>query len=424
MPQIQAAGSPRPSQRPAPFQTATNVSCTASATTSGSAHRRRRRAVTQATWRSCSSRSAPRSPSATAASSSWSVRNPTPLPPPTTLPRPSSGRRIAHGVDAVVARLGLVATTRLSRPRPAPVHERWRRNSTWSLASAPVSMPLAIRALIAQNRLRRRAARGLRRSTDRPAAAPPQQQSTDTCVHRRRAAYPQTRPLTADGAGGAHPRSAGIPSSSASAQTTENGGSSGRRRVVQAPLGPNTEILGSSDQRHCPIIDAHRAEFHVVDLCGVGGVSTSGFFDRQARRAVRRRAAGYAPRSATRTAARRPTSFEQTLKSLRWQHDPCPPRRGLFTRAGRRGRLGATCEEVLCGPFPIAWLGVAGAACSGLVAPGWMSVRRWELLGPGERQTGRDAPRPDACCRRHVCCLRGRRRAERRSDGPRRARRA
>ena len=30
MPQIQAAGSPRPSQRPAPFHTATKVSCTAS----------------------------------------------------------------------------------------------------------------------------------------------------------------------------------------------------------------------------------------------------------------------------------------------------------------------------------------------------------------------------------------------------------
>ena len=47
MPQIQAAGSPRPSQRPAPFQTATNVSCTASATASPSAQRRRSRAVTQ-----------------------------------------------------------------------------------------------------------------------------------------------------------------------------------------------------------------------------------------------------------------------------------------------------------------------------------------------------------------------------------------
>ena len=35
MPQIHAAGSPRPSQRPAPFHTATNVSCTASATDVG-----------------------------------------------------------------------------------------------------------------------------------------------------------------------------------------------------------------------------------------------------------------------------------------------------------------------------------------------------------------------------------------------------
>jgi len=30
-------------------------------------------------------------------------------------------------------------------------------------------------------------------------------------------------------------------------------------------------------------IDAHRAEFHVVDLCRVGGVSTSGLYDWQAR---------------------------------------------------------------------------------------------------------------------------------------------
>ena len=33
-------------------------------------------------------------------------------------------------------------------------------------------------------------------------------------------------------------------------------------------------------------IEAHRAEFHVVDLCRVGGVSTSGFYDRQARQAA------------------------------------------------------------------------------------------------------------------------------------------
>ena len=32
-------------------------------------------------------------------------------------------------------------------------------------------------------------------------------------------------------------------------------------------------------------IDAHRAEFSVVDPCRVGGVSTSGFYDWQARRA-------------------------------------------------------------------------------------------------------------------------------------------
>ena len=31
-------------------------------------------------------------------------------------------------------------------------------------------------------------------------------------------------------------------------------------------------------------IDAHRAEFQVVDLCRVGEVSTSGFYDWQARR--------------------------------------------------------------------------------------------------------------------------------------------
>ena len=33
-------------------------------------------------------------------------------------------------------------------------------------------------------------------------------------------------------------------------------------------------------------IDAHQAEFHVVDLCRVGGVSTSGFYDWQARQAA------------------------------------------------------------------------------------------------------------------------------------------
>ena len=33
-------------------------------------------------------------------------------------------------------------------------------------------------------------------------------------------------------------------------------------------------------------IDAHRAEFHVVDLCRVGGVSTSGFYDWQARQSA------------------------------------------------------------------------------------------------------------------------------------------
>ena len=33
-------------------------------------------------------------------------------------------------------------------------------------------------------------------------------------------------------------------------------------------------------------IDAHRAEFTVVDLCRVGGVSTSGFYDWQARQAA------------------------------------------------------------------------------------------------------------------------------------------
>ena len=33
-------------------------------------------------------------------------------------------------------------------------------------------------------------------------------------------------------------------------------------------------------------IDAHRAEFNVVDLCRVGGVSTSGFYDWQARQAA------------------------------------------------------------------------------------------------------------------------------------------
>jgi transposase InsO family protein len=33
-------------------------------------------------------------------------------------------------------------------------------------------------------------------------------------------------------------------------------------------------------------IEAHRAEFHVVDLCRVGGVSTSGFYDWQARQAA------------------------------------------------------------------------------------------------------------------------------------------
>ena len=35
-------------------------------------------------------------------------------------------------------------------------------------------------------------------------------------------------------------------------------------------------------------IDAHRAEFHVVDLCRVGGVSTSGFYDWQARHKMSR----------------------------------------------------------------------------------------------------------------------------------------
>ena len=59
IPQIHAAGSPRPSHRPAPFQTATNVSCTASSTTSRSTQRRRSRAETHTTWRSCNSRSAP-----------------------------------------------------------------------------------------------------------------------------------------------------------------------------------------------------------------------------------------------------------------------------------------------------------------------------------------------------------------------------
>ena len=81
MPQIHAAGSPRPSQRAAACHTATNVSWTASATTSGSAQRRRSRADTQGAWRSCSSRSAARSPSATAASSSASVRTSTIVPP-------------------------------------------------------------------------------------------------------------------------------------------------------------------------------------------------------------------------------------------------------------------------------------------------------------------------------------------------------
>jgi putative transposase len=33
-------------------------------------------------------------------------------------------------------------------------------------------------------------------------------------------------------------------------------------------------------------IDAHRAEFNIVDLCRVGGVSTSGFYDWQARQAA------------------------------------------------------------------------------------------------------------------------------------------
>ncbi len=75
MPHIQAAGSPRPSHRPAPRQTATNVSCTASRTTSSSAHRRRRRPVSQGAWRSCRARSASRSPLAMAETSSASVRS-------------------------------------------------------------------------------------------------------------------------------------------------------------------------------------------------------------------------------------------------------------------------------------------------------------------------------------------------------------
>ena len=33
-------------------------------------------------------------------------------------------------------------------------------------------------------------------------------------------------------------------------------------------------------------IDAHRAEFPIVELCRVGGVSTSGFYDWQARQAA------------------------------------------------------------------------------------------------------------------------------------------
>ena len=33
-------------------------------------------------------------------------------------------------------------------------------------------------------------------------------------------------------------------------------------------------------------IDAHRAEFQIVDLCRVGGVSTSAFYDWQARQAA------------------------------------------------------------------------------------------------------------------------------------------
>ena len=33
-------------------------------------------------------------------------------------------------------------------------------------------------------------------------------------------------------------------------------------------------------------IDAHRAEFSIVDLCRVGGVSTSGFYDWQGRRSA------------------------------------------------------------------------------------------------------------------------------------------
>ena len=65
IPHSQAAGSPSPFHAAALRQTATNVSCRASNTTSSSEHLRRNRANTHAAWRSWKTRSADASRAAT-----------------------------------------------------------------------------------------------------------------------------------------------------------------------------------------------------------------------------------------------------------------------------------------------------------------------------------------------------------------------